>query len=670
MSISKRHALHWTLTLGLLPLTVAVGQDSADNELSSPLDELRPENIPEYERRVAAERNGGTLPEGLVAILGDSRWQHPGVVRDIAVLPDGKLCLMASDRALILWDLRNGEAVRVLRHPSGLRLQSCARSTDGSLLAAGTLGGEAFLWEMPDGALHHQFTADGGNVALSGDGSLLATASATEINLWEVHRDGVRRRREPLPTAEIELQGLLLGAEHAAVNAGGTQLATTHWVVRRVAGQLQPNATRIVLWNARTGAPQRTLDGHETRRVTEVVFSPDGCWLASSGEDGHVKLWNAADGDLVWDYQTANGRWVHDISFSSGGQFVWALVNEALVPIDVRNGRAGWPVAVPVGATCFSFLPDGTHVALALDGPRIVDLATGALTPRPKPETHEGPILALQFGAEDRQLATAGADGQVVLWDLPAGRLHHRLVPHAAPIWTLGYTRDGSLLVSADEQGELRFWEPATGRLIASKAGPNMPNSLVFDNAGRFLAVGGAASPLQVWDLVDWRQLCPGGRTLRGVRCLALLPQERVLITTDGLIDLDRYEYAAAHDRDGALEAISQDMVRALWGRKLGYLSAEETIAELNISEGSFAAAFCPKGTQIAVMTENPETERAELNVLDARSGAALWSTDRFDQDVMQGAFAFSRDGRYLAYPAGNGTVHIIRIPLPPPQPE
>jgi WD40 repeat protein len=192
----------------------------------------------------------------------------------------------------------------------------------------------------------------------------------------------------------------------------------------------------------------------------------------------------------------------------------------------------------------------------------------------------------------------------------------------------------------------------------------------VFDETGRFLAVGGAASPLQVWDLADWTQLCPGGRALRGVRCLALMQQEQVLITTDGLIDLDRYEYAATHDRDGALEAVSPDMMRALWGRKLGYLSAEETIAELNISEGQFAAAFSSDGAQIAAITDNSESEGAELKVWDARSGAPLWSSDRFDRESTPGAFAFSRDGRHLAYPAGNGTVHIIRIPLPPPQPE
>jgi len=152
------------------------------------------------------------------------------------------------------------------------------------------------------------------------------------------------------------------------------------------------------------------------------------------------------------------------------------------------------------------------------------------------------------------------------------------------------------------------------------------------------------------------------------------MPQERVLLTRDGIIDLDRYEYVSQHERDANLVALSADSVRALWfdlmGCKLGYLSTEETIAELENENELLSAAFSRDGTRIGATFNNPATERAELKVWDAQFGTPLWSSARFDRDSSPQVFAFSHDGRHLAYPFGNGTVRIVRIPLPPPQPE
>jgi WD40 repeat protein len=51
----------------------------------------------------------------------------------------------------------------------------------------------------------------------------------------------------------------------------------------------------VKVWDTATGQELRTLRGH-TKAVWGVAISPDGRTLASSSLDGTVKLWDLADG--------------------------------------------------------------------------------------------------------------------------------------------------------------------------------------------------------------------------------------------------------------------------------------------------------------------------------------------------------------------------------------
>ena len=76
----------------------------------------------------------------------------------------------------------------------------------------------------------------------------------------------------------------------------------------------------VRLWDAVTGAPLQTLEGH-SGWVYLVAFSPDGKLVALGSGDKTVRLWDAVMGAPL---QTLEGHsgWVGSVAFSPDGKLV------------------------------------------------------------------------------------------------------------------------------------------------------------------------------------------------------------------------------------------------------------------------------------------------------------------------------------------------------------
>jgi hypothetical protein len=165
----------------------------------------------------------------------------------------------------------------------------------------------------------------------------------------------------------------------------------------------------------------RVLKGH-TGPVNGVAFSPDGSRLATTSEDGTVRVWDPATGH----------------------------------PTITLEGHTGgvWGVA---------FSPDGRQLATASeDGTvRLWDPATGHPTTTLK--GHTGGVWGVAFSPDGRQLASASYDGTVRLWDPATGHPTTALEGHAGWVRAVAFSPDGCQLASADSDGTVRLWDPATG---------------------------------------------------------------------------------------------------------------------------------------------------------------------------------------------------------------
>ena len=131
----------------------------------------------------------------------------------------------------------------------------------------------------------------------------------------------------------------------------------------------------MYLWEpSKTTKPLARLLGHQ-KQVNHVTFSPDGLFIASSGWDNHVKLWNARD-----------------------GKFIATL-----------RGHVG-----PVYMTCFS--PDSR---LLVSGSKdttlkVWDTKTGRL--KENLPGHKDEVWAVDWSPDGGKVASGGKDKAVRLW--------------------------------------------------------------------------------------------------------------------------------------------------------------------------------------------------------------------------------------------------------------
>jgi WD40 repeat protein/class 3 adenylate cyclase len=257
--------------------------------------------------------------------------------------------------------------------------------------------------------------------------------------------------------------------------------------------------------------------GHEAD-INDVLFSLDGSVLATVGEDGALKIWDPATGDLV---SSVVGRGqVFGPSFSANGSLVSASwPDEGKVRIaDPSTGK----VITSIGIDGFPFetalSPDGRLAAVAAGNDPIVsvyDVASG--DPRFELRGHRYPVSSISWDPDGRRIATGAFDSSVRIWDGRTGRLEIELLGHSASVISVDWSSDGSRLVTSASDGTAKVWEigEAGGRELMSLSGQDTRSGLlaVFSPDGEHVIGGNAAiNAVEIWGVgvsgdAEWANL-------------------------------------------------------------------------------------------------------------------------------------------------------------------
>jgi WD40 repeat protein len=274
----------------------------------------------------------GTAPE-LRVLAADS-----GSVSAASFSPDNRLVLTASDNRTARILTGDGRVLHVLRHPTPVA--SAVFTPDGTHVLTDGTDGTLRVWRTDTGALVRAVRdVSEGPLALSADGRLLAAPTKSGgIRIWNAATfEPLRnlKRGAPFTAASFSPDGQFVAT------AGADSLAR--------------------IWDARTGALRRTLQGHKDV-VTSVQFSPDGRLLVTASRDRDARIWDVATGKTT---ELLRGHFgpVFGASFSPDARWVVTAGPNTAGLWPASSGRLLFYLHRHEGPlTSASFSPDGTRI--------------------------------------------------------------------------------------------------------------------------------------------------------------------------------------------------------------------------------------------------------------------------------------------------------------------
>lgn len=434
-----------------------------------------------------------------------------------------------------------------------------AVSPDGKSIATAARGGAIRVWKAESHKLEREFPGTPGITVLafvphSKAQWSLAVANGNQGVVQFLSPDG-----QDTTTLAAHSEPILA----MAVSSDGRTLATGS------------GDQAICVWDTASGTLRTLLRGH-TQPVTSLRFTHEGQTLLSVSEDGTLKTWNpnaeeftryaTASTVAAVRFQPDSGRFA--MAFSDGTVAIEALRNDSNTPrlkstdrtplSQIRYPAERPPVALeiqskkivcwelanerravfqadsPAGRsfTSVDFSDDAVRMAAGDDQGRITVWSIPEQTKLGSFATGvDGPVRALAFDPDGRQIVTLAHNQSVAVWDDSGTGPNHRVSGHGDGTRLLRFFPSGDRFATAGRGSAIRIWSIGGQELTTLVGHTGQITALAISPDNRVFASGSSTGEVKFWHVKTGLELATFPRHSGPVTVLEFAGDGRTLFS-------------------------------------------------------------------------------------------------------------------------------------------
>ena len=414
--------------------------------------------------------------------------------------------------------------------------------------------------------------------------------------------------------------------------------------------------------------------------VSNLEWSPNGKWIATSPNLDSAKIWDAGTGRLRFTLSVPIG--VRDVD--------WSPDSRHLVTANGRTATATvWEITAARARELFTlsgsdmrsgvarvvFSPDGDRVMTG----NLAGTAVNIWDVTPSGDAEWAHIPFNSFGRLDKAgvaftpngqgvVANAG-DGKAMLLQPETGKRLRTFGPHGpagrdgvdAAVLDVEVSPNGELVATAGNDWNLRLWDLATGEELTAILHSDSVMDAGWDPSGNLLATTDAEQRVSILDQ-SWSEV----KVLRRASAISFSPDGRLLATVSGNVriwDVARWEVVQTIPARGDVMAFDPIGARIATAAELGRVQVRA------VDDGGLVATLPSNSGQVVDVVYSPDG--STIATAGADTVVRLWDAESSEQIlVLRGhkrsvhAVAFSPDGSKLASQSSNGTVRIWALDL------
>jgi WD40 repeat protein len=390
----------------------------------------------------------------------------------------------------------------------------------------------------------------------------------------------------------------------------------------------------VRIWNVADGRLAFRINS-DAHLIPSVSFSPSGELLAFGSDDGTIEVWDVPHRQQTVKFRAHDGVVTHVAFAQEGGSLYSSSMDSSIRRWDPVTGalRKSFQTERPVVAMDIS--PKGNLMAFVEDLPRVVvrDIATDEflLVSHPK-----NAVQAVRFSLDNRMLGVCEAD-EVRLFELSKSQFPIRSFNHSRLLNAIAFHPGGEFLIGVGSGNHIRCWNLKTGELDREYLADSDANFCVaISPDGNTLCSGGHGHRVQLWDFT--------GKSASRIPPPFPWMAAIAVNQTASLL--------AGGEANGEIRLLKArgEVVQKMAGHR-GAVGVLSPLRENHLASGGYGDAT--------------------VRLWDWRSGKMLWNLEMKQKDWMEvNVLSISRDGSHLAVggrveeasPLGQSTACIVAL--------